>query len=419
MHAMPKHIAILGAGPIGIEAALYARALGLGVTVYDRGPVGANLADWGHVHLFTPWRMSVTPLAVETLRRAGRWPEFPGDVCPSGQEFRDNYLVPLSECEPLRGCVRTEQAVLRVGRERFHKAEAVGSAERSAGGFRLLIADADGVQRIDHADVVIDCTGTYGHHRWAGRGGIPAPGELGLEDRIFYTLPDPVGRDRQQFVDRHTLLLGCGYSAATFLKDIEQLNRSHPVTKVTWAIRRPGLALRAIAEDPLPARRHLVEASLRLAAEAPHWLTFLGSVAVESIAYEHSTFTTQLTELEHAGRDPHPVVRSDSVVALVGYGPDATIYDQLQVQSSYATDGPVRLAAELMRETGGDGMGMGARVTTDSLRNPEPDFYILGAKSYGTNSNFLMRVGHEQVRKVFEIIEGNAAVDLYPALGAL
>jgi hypothetical protein len=113
------------------------------------------------------------------------------------------------------------------------------------------------------------------------------------------------------------------------------------------------------------------------------------------------------------------VVRSDSVVALVGYRPDATIYDQLQVQSSYATDGPMRLAAELMGETGGGGMGVGARVTSDSLWNPEPDFYILGAKSYGTNSNFLMRVGHEQVRKVFEIIEGNASVDLYPALGAL
>jgi hypothetical protein len=41
---MPKHMAILGAGPIGIEAALYARALGLDVTVYDRGAVAASTA---------------------------------------------------------------------------------------------------------------------------------------------------------------------------------------------------------------------------------------------------------------------------------------------------------------------------------------------------------------------------------------
>src|SRR5205823_14171675 len=54
---MPKRIAILGAGPIGIEAALYARSLGHTVTLYEQGPLAANVGDWGHVRLFTPWRM--------------------------------------------------------------------------------------------------------------------------------------------------------------------------------------------------------------------------------------------------------------------------------------------------------------------------------------------------------------------------
>ena len=31
------------------------------------------------------------------------------------------------------------------------------------------------------------------------------------------------------------------------------------------------------------------------------------------------------------------------------------------------------------------------------MRNPEPRFYIVGMKSYGRNSSFLMRVGYEQV----------------------
>ena len=41
-----------------------------------------------------------------------------------------------------------------------------------------------------------------------------------------------------------------------------------------------------------------------------------------------------------------------------------------------------------------------------TLRNPEPNFYILGAKSYGRNSNFLLRTGFEQVRDVFTLITG-------------
>jgi hypothetical protein len=409
-----RQIAVLGAGPIGIEAALYARSLGHRVTLYDKGAVAANVAGWGHVHLFTPWKMNVTPLGLETLRREGRWPEFPDDVCPSGQELRENYLAPLTECGPLKDCVQSETTVLRIGREVHHKSEAVGKpGERSRGGFRLLVQDAAGSQRIDRADTVLDCTGTYGHHRWAGRGGIPAAGELNLEDRIFYNLPDPLGRDRHQFVDRHTLLLGCGFSAATFLKDVEQLNRAHPATKVTWAIRRPGQALKAIHGDPLPARRHLVEASLRLAQEPPHWLTFLGSVAVESIDLAAGTYTTQLTQLEGVGSAAHPVVRADKVVALVGYSPDTGLYEQLQVHSCYATAGPMKLAAALLMESAEDCLTAGQVLSSDALRNPEPDFYILGAKSYGTNSNFLMQVGHQQIRDVFGLIGPGAAVNLY------
>ena len=35
----PPRIAVLGAGPIGVEAALYATSLGMPVKVYERGQV--------------------------------------------------------------------------------------------------------------------------------------------------------------------------------------------------------------------------------------------------------------------------------------------------------------------------------------------------------------------------------------------
>jgi hypothetical protein len=415
---MAKHLAILGAGPIGIEAALYGRALGHAVTLYERGPAAAaNVADWGHVQLFTPWRMNTTPLGIEALRRQERWPEFPADVCPSGEEFREHYLLPLTECEPLIDCLRTDTNVLRVGREQHLKSEAIGRPERGHGPFRLLVETADGEQRIDHAEVVLDCTGTYGNHRWAGRGGIPAPGEMRLEDQIDYTLPDPLGHDRGRFIDRHALLLGCGYSAATFLKDIEQLNRAHANTKVTWAIRKPGQALQAIDSDPLPARRNLVEASLRLAEDPPGWLTFLGSAAVELIHQRQGRFVVDLiTANQPDGGPARRTLQCDSVVALVGYGPDTGIYDQLQIHSCYATAGPMNLAAALLGEAGADCLTAGANVTAETLKNPEPDFYILGAKSYGTNSNFLMQAGHHQIRDVFRLI-APGAVELYAAGG--
>jgi len=40
----------------------------------------------------------------------------------------------------------------------------------------------------------------------------------------------------------------------------------------------------------------------------------------------------------------------------------------------------------------------------ETLLNPEPGFFILGAKSYGRNSQFLLRTGWEQVNAVFDTL---------------
>jgi hypothetical protein len=45
----------------------------------------------------------------------------------------------------------------------------------------------------------------------------------------------------------------------------------------------------------------------------------------------------------------------------------------------------------------------------ETLTNPEPDFYILGSKSYGRNSSFLMRLGWQQVDDVFDFVTTGVA----------
>ena len=103
------------------------------------------------------------------------------------------------------------------------------------------------------------------------------------------------------------------------------------------------------------------------------------------------------------------------MVALVGYLPDASIYEQLQVHQCYATAGPMKISAVLLGESAADCLKAGISLGAETLQNPEPDFYILGAKSYGTNSNFLLAVGHQQVRDVFRLISNDRNLDLYAA----
>ncbi len=70
------------------------------------------------------------------------------------------------------------------------KHEEIATAERAARPFRLLLAGPDGAERVEHADLVLDCTGTYGLANTLGDGRIPAPGEQQVSDRVLRHIPD-------------------------------------------------------------------------------------------------------------------------------------------------------------------------------------------------------------------------------------
>jgi hypothetical protein len=408
---MNKRIAIIGAGPIGLEAALYAQTLGHEVVVYDRGGVAQNVRSWSFVTLFSPWEMNTTALGWKTLRDAGKGDRPDSRMCPTASELLERYVLPLASSRNLSDSIRTNSQVLAIGKDDYRKSDAIGQKQRAASPFRLLVRDASGNERIDKADIVLDCSGTYAHHRWSGRGGVPAPGERALEQRIWYTIPDILGKDRARFAGRHTLVLGAGYSAATVLQNLEILHRDSPQTKASWAIRRIGQAMQALHDDPLPARAALVRNSMRLIDKPPSWLQYLGTCVLERIEGGVKDGGKIGVTLRYMDTDLALAV--DEVVALVGYSPDSSIYEQLQVHSCYATAGPMKLAAALLGEKGGDCLTVGDVVGRDTLLNPEPNFFILGAKSFGTNSNFLLQVGHKQVRDAFQLISGDSSLDLY------
>jgi hypothetical protein len=102
----------------------------------------------------------------------------------------------------------------------------------------------------------------------------------------------------------------------------------------------------------------------------------------------------------------------ERLIANVGYTPDTAMYRELHVHECYASLGPMKLAAALAGQRGGDCLKQTGHGP-DTLRNPEPNFFLLGAKSYGRNAHFLLRVGFEQVRDVFALLTGKPNLDLY------
>ena len=103
---------------------------------------------------------------------------------------------------------------------------------------------------------------------------------------------------------------------------------------------------------------------------------------------------------------------ADNVIANVGYRPNSELYQELQIHQCYASDGPMKLAAALMASSGAGSSDCLAQVAPgkDTMLNPEPGFYIVGMKSYGRGSKFLLSIGHEQVGQVLELLDGDAPV---------
>ncbi|MGI8757950.1 MAG: flavoprotein [Acidimicrobiales bacterium] len=400
MDTTNQHVAILGAGPTGLEAALVAIDTGRSFTVYEASPeVAGNVRAWGHIRLFTPWDLNVSPRMARHLEAASV--EVPrGEEFPTGDELVERLLEPVAALPALAPHIRLGARVDTVGRHGLLKHEEIATPERGSRPFRLLVVTgAD--EEVASADVVLDCTGTYGNANFLGDGGIPAPGERALDDDIVRTLPD-FEAEAGEWGGRRVLLAGAGASAQTAARSLAALAAETPGSEVVWAVRSPAPTWGAVPDDPLPARASLAAEANRLAAGGTPQVTVRTGVAVEALSRGDAGIVVTLRN----GAGPEEV-EVDRVLALTGYVGDHLLYRQLQVHECYATAAPIDLSAALLGAAAGDCLQQ-ASHGAEVLRNPEPGFFILGMKSYGRVNQFLMRIGWDQVSDVFSLLDSPA-----------
>jgi hypothetical protein len=359
--------------------------------------------------------MNATPLGRSAVAAGRPGHEWPADAdCISGRDHVAVYLDPLAGSPAIKECLRAETQVLAVGRRGFLKEDGTGDPRRGQQPFRLLVRDGKGRERADEADVVLDCTGTYSQHRWLGDGGIPAAGELAGEPHITYAVDDVLGDHRAGYAGKTVLVAGSGYSAATTVCNLAALADREPSTWVIWLARGAGTQpLRRFPNDPLRERDRLAVRANALATRGDGNVEFHAQTTIDWISFVAPDKGFKVGA-RIAGKPKEWEV--DRVIANLGYTPDTALYRELQVHECYATLGPMKLAAALANVTGGDCLTVPSQGP-EALRNPEPGFFVLGAKSYGRNSHFLLRTGFEQVRDVFRLITGKGALDLYkPAM---
>jgi hypothetical protein len=220
-------------------------------------------------------------------------------------------------------------------------------------------------------------------------------------------LPDVLGAERSLYAGRNVLLVGDGDSAATNLVALAELAGQAPDTWITWVTRRNAddagaTPLAVLDDDPLVERARLARLANQLAGDDSNHVSHLGGTMVEAVSW-HADLARFAVRL--AGRQAGEM-EFDRVIANVGYRPDERIYSELQIDHCPTTGAP--------RAAGHDPT---SQIPALVLR--EPDFYVLGAKSLGRDSRFLISDGLAQIRALFAILGDRAELDLYATMAAL
>ena len=180
-------VAVLGAGPVGLAAAARLIERGLPFFILEAGErVGANLLDYAHVRLFSPWQYNIDHSVAKLLEPTGWKAPNPTEL-PLAGEIVKRAMQPFADLPQVRDALQLRTKVVSVSREGFDK---VKSAGRETAAF-VIRAVRDGKVVELRARAVIDSTGTWNTANPVGASGLPAIGEREAASHIFYGIPPP------------------------------------------------------------------------------------------------------------------------------------------------------------------------------------------------------------------------------------
>ena len=411
MHDDLPTIAIIGAGPIGLEATLYARYLGYPVTLFEKEDTAAHVREWAHVQMFSPFGMNSSSLGISAIQAQDPSHVVPkADQIHTGQQWLDQYLEPLAKSDLVRSCLQTKTRVQAVGRDAAYRNLSDHPEEAR---FRILVIDETGKQRIEHADILIDASGSWGYPNPMGMGNICAVGE---SSDLLESMPEKIKLQRG-IVDFSKLeigdgarfaIIGSGFSAATNVMQLNTLHEHSPEIRGFWLTRGHKTATGPIAvieNDSLPQRAELTNAANAVAVDSP-WLEWKPGVEVAEIQFNEGRFLLSLSNTEQ--------LEVDYLIGNTGSMGDFQILSGLQIHRCYVSGGPMAWAASL-NDASSDCLQQISQGPA-AIKTTEPNCFIIGSKAYGKDPRFLFATGLQQIRDVFKVIAERDTLDLYATL---
>ncbi|WP_416809043.1 FAD-dependent oxidoreductase [Bacillus thuringiensis] len=390
-------IAIIGGGPVGLAAAAHLAKHGESFILLEAGEkIGSNILTWGHVRLFSPWQYNIDKAALSLLEEIG-WESSDIEALPTGKEIVEQYLQPIANLPKIKPFIHLNTKVLSIGRKDTDKMK---TANREKMPF-MIYTEKEGVIQVYEARAVLDASGTWGNPNPANSNGIWLKEEQSLKKHIFYGIPDILGKEQKRYANKRVAVVGSGHSAINALLELAKLKESNPKTEIVWIMRkqRTEEAYGGEKKDALEARGAL--------GSKIHQLVDEGQVEVIT-PYKIQYVVGTKKGMDIVGHQEEQEIKINDVHEMIvntGNRPNLSMISEIRTSIDSATESVGALAPLI--DPNLHSCGTVRPHGEKELRQPEKDFYIVGAKSYGRAPTFLMATGYEQVRSIVAYLTGD------------
>ncbi len=390
-------VAIIGAGPVGLAAAAHLTLRNQPFILFEAGKtVASNVLTWKHVRIFSPWKYNIDKAARELLSAHG-WVSPEDGLLPTGEEIYSKYLKPLSETAHIQRFLHLDSRVVSVGRKNQDKMKTFG---REALPFVIQVSHHEMQIKQYEAKAIIDTSGTWSNPNPIGSGGTYAQGEIENRDKIFYGIPDILGRHTERYKNKNVLVVGSGHTSIQAILELDKLKNKYPNTEIHWVLRKDlNRVYGGKDQDALAARGALGTQIEKLVLEEK--VNVYTPFQIQQILSRDG----KLAVVGYQFDEQKMLPPMDEIISGTGSRPDFSFLREVRLGIDPGLES-VSEIAELI-DPNIHSCGTVRPHGEKELRHPDKDFYIAGSKSYGRAPTFLMATGYEQVRSIAAAISGD------------
>jgi hypothetical protein len=372
----PATIAVIGGGPVGLEAAIYGRFLGYFVSIFEQRRVAHRLLDWHDRPLAVPVEECTTSMGHAAI--AAQYPEYarrPSGHVYTGRSFAEEYLLPLAKTDLLFDDIHFLSPVVDVSRCRTFVTDEIERQERCNDEFRILVEGRHRGPWVSRADIVIDCRGSVQKKSGMGPGGGLAIGEAALRDTFLLHTPLDRKFEAKSIAGKHVCLVGQSVRAAQFATEYLKLFGQDAGGRLTWVVRSD--------------RRH----------DGPWIETALSTIRASAIS--------NIVIVECLGVDQIQRNEAGNYHLRFHRDDDSTVEMACDAVVSLTSGRSVELSSELI-----EGKPPIAFSESSFMTN-EPGLYVLRGGSIEEGAGVGLSAAFRNIRQLFAMLAGRQDLDLY------